>query len=109
MNASEQPHPYAKWKALIEEQEKSGQSQAEFCKQHEISIAQLGYYRGILKNKNRSAVKSRPLFSPVQIKKPDIKTSSEIKITLPNGFHCYFPASIESTQIKKIIEVLLAC
>lgn len=109
MNASDQLDPYAKWKALIEEQEKSGQSQAEFCKQHEITIAQLGYYRGILKNKNRPEVKSRPLFSPVQIKKLDIKTSSEIKITLPNGFHCYFPSHTEAMQIKKLIEVLLAC
>lgn len=109
MNAPEQTERHAKWKLLIEEQEKSGLSQAEFCKQHNINAAQLSYYRGIFKEKTRSAIKNVPLFSPIQIKKSETKLSEEIKIILPNGFHCYFSTSIEVLQIKKLIEVLLAC
>ncbi len=40
-----------KWKILIEEQEQSGLSQINFCKQKNLSSAQFGYYRGILKPK----------------------------------------------------------
>jgi hypothetical protein len=100
---------YDKWKSLIEEQEKSGLYQGEFCKQKGITLSQLGYYRGILKGKNSQLKKDKPKFSPVIIKKSEPLSIEEIKVNLPNGFKCSFPASIESTQIKKIIEVLLAC
>ena len=109
MNVNENPDHYEKWKLLIDQQEKSGQLQTEFCKQHGISVAQLGYYRGLLKTKKQSTVKNPPLFSPVKIKNPETKKAEEIKIALPNGFHCYFPPTIEVIQIKKLIEVLLAC
>lgn len=108
MSFEEQDH-YEKWRSLIEEQEKSDLSQGEFCKQKGITLSQLGYYRGILKEKNSQLKKDKLKFSPVIIKKSESPSSAEIKINLPNGFKCSFPVSIESAQIKKFIEVLLAC
>ncbi len=109
MNVTKKSANHAKWQSLIDEQEKSGLSQAEFCKQQNIAIAQFGYYRGLLKAKDQAKLKKPELFSPVQIKKQDTKSSDEIKIVLPNGFQCYFPASIDSIQIKRLMEALLSC
>ncbi|HVY53741.1 MAG TPA: hypothetical protein VHA13_04405, partial [Gammaproteobacteria bacterium] len=97
-----------KWQALIEEQEKSGLSQSEFCRQRDIVLSQFSYYRGLLKANNRVQSRKQELFSSVQLKKLETK-SDEIKIVLPNGFQCHVPASIDTTQIKKLMETLLSC
>ena len=109
MNVAKKSEHHAKWQALIEEQEKSGLSQTDFCKQHNIVLTQFGYYRSLLKLKDRPKLKKPDVFTPVQIKKPDTSLSFEIKIVLPNGFQCYFPASIDSMQIKRLMEALLSC
>jgi len=109
MSTAKKSANHAKWQSLIEEQEKSGLSQAEFCKKRNIAIAQFGYYRGLLKSKDQSKLRKPEVFSPIQIKKQDIKSSDEIKIVLPNGFQCYFPSSIDSMQIKRLMEALLSC
>lgn len=109
MNANEQPDRYTKWRTLIDEQEKSGLSQSEFCRQHNIVFSQFCYYRGILKANDHSRSKKPELFSPVQFKKSETKLSDEIKIILPNGFQCHLPVSIDSLQLKKLMEVLLSC
>ncbi len=109
MNVNKHPERYAKWKALVEEQEKSGASQTEFCKRHNIAVSQFGYYRGLLKAKERVGSRSSQLFSPVQIKKPETKISDEIKIILPNGFQCYLSTLMDVTQIKRLMEALLSC
>ena len=65
---------------LIEEQEKSGQSQIEFCKNQKLSIATFGYWRKqYLKEKQES---SKNTFIPIQLSPS--KTSHPIAIELPN-------------------------
>lgn len=109
MNIGKKLENRVKWQSLIEEQEKSGLSQAEFCKQRNIAIAQFGYYRGLLKAKDQAKFKKPELLSPIKIKKQDTKSLDEIKIVFPNGFQCYFPTSIDSIQIKRFMEALLTC
>jgi hypothetical protein len=48
----------------------------------------------------------------VQVKIPDrdkAVITSEIKLSLPNGFQCSFPSHTDVDQIKRLIEVLLSC
>jgi hypothetical protein len=40
---------------IIEEQERSGLSQSEYCKQHNLDVARLSYYRGRFKLKQQLA------------------------------------------------------
>jgi alkylated DNA nucleotide flippase Atl1 len=47
-NHSQEEH--AKWHQLVEEQQASELSQKEFCKQRELVLSQLVYYRCQLKN-----------------------------------------------------------
>jgi len=109
MNADEQAERHAKWQALIEEQEKSGQTQAAFCKQHEISSAQFSYYRGLIKAKTNNKLTDSNLFSAIHMKKNESNSLAEIRIVLPNGFQCYLPTHLDVSQVKKWMEVLLSC
>lgn len=98
------------WKKLIEEQEKSGLSQAAYCKQHGFNLAKLGYHRGRLKIKQikQSTSNNNPEFKPVKITSA-VSATEEIKITLPNGFQCTLSSQVDILKVKKLIEVLLSC
>ena len=100
------------WKSIVEEQERSGKTQVEFCKEKNISAVRLGYYRkkfGLIRStkKIKAPKQSKNIFSPIHIKKPEPNT--DISITLPNGFQCAISSIIEANRIKEIVEVLLTC
>lgn len=105
-----QAERYTKWKALIHEQMKSGLTQTEFCKQHEIVLSQFTYYRGILSDKPPlDSKKVKPALSPIKIIPSETSPSSDIRLTLPNGFQCVFSSRLELTHVKRLMEVLLSC
>jgi len=98
----------ADWFDYIKEQEKNGISQAEFCKQKQLSTCQFSYYRG-LHVKLLNEHKIEPSFSQIAIKKklsPDIEP---ISIELPNGFRCQVATNITSDQLRTVIGALLQC
>jgi hypothetical protein len=103
MNDDKQKARREKWQTLIEEQEKSGLSQTQFCKERNISSAQLGYYRNVLKPKEIPT----GVFTPVAIKQQI--ASKDIRLTLSNCFQCVFPADLAASQIKELVKVLLSC
>ena len=103
MPIEEKKSRYAKWQAIINEQEASGLSQTQFCKERNISSAQFVYYRSEFKPKQIAAAS----FSPVTIKQ--VSPIKEIRLTLPNGFQCIFPSDLSTLQIKELVMVLLSC
>lgn len=107
MNNTEQQTKREKWETIIAEYEKSGMSQIAFCKQNELTLAQFGYYRGALKPKQNLPKKPSNAFVPVKINQQT--SASEIRLTLPNGFHCTLPSDIEGSRAKELIGVFLSC
>lgn len=105
MDPIEQKDRHEKWKILIEEQEKSGLSQANFCKQKNISSAQFGYYRALQKPKQSEKLLGS--FATVKINQSSCE--KEIRLNLPNGFQCTFSSSVDAAHIKKLVEALLSC
>jgi len=103
MNKEDQELRHEKWRKLINEQEESGLTQADFCLERNISTAQMSYYRGLFKPKPVQT----GAFSPVCIKQAS--SSKDIRITLPNGFQCVFPSDLNTSQIKEWMMVLLSC
>lgn len=103
---------HKRWEEIIAEQEASGLSRAEFCRKKNLSKSNFSYYAAKLsvKNSGNAKIKNKfeQLFSTVSIKKPEL-TLSEIKIILPNGFHCVVPSTIEIIQVRKLVEALLSC
>ncbi len=109
MNIQKPPERQVKWKLLVEEQAKSGLSQKDFCKAHELVLSQFVYYRSILKTRNLDHNGSAQLFSPIKIKKDEHNISIEVKIILPNGFQCFVPSQIDASHLKMMMETLLSC
>jgi len=107
MDNSDQQNRHEKWKAIFAEYEKSNLSQVVFCKQHDLSLAQFGYYRSLLKQKIVKKSKSAGTFASIKISTPS--NSEEIRLILPNGFQCAFPCNLNKIQIKELLEILLTC
>lgn len=97
------------WTNLIIEQEKSGQSQKEFCNQRGLILSQFVYHR-CSKNKSKTTQAAESVHKPVKvISKEPSATSGDIRLSLPNGFQCSFPCSFDAIQVKRLVEVLLSC
>lgn len=109
MNATEQSTRRERWQAIIEEQEKSGVSQSEYCKQNNLTLSQFTYYRGIVRAPQRPTTSTLNAFKPIKINNTDQPVSSNIRILLPNGFQCYIPSHVDALQVKRLVEVLLSC
>lgn len=102
-------HKLHDWNSLIIEQEKSGLSQKEFCSQRGLVLSQFVYYR-CSRNKSNAAKSAEPALKPVKlIGKEAAPASGDIRLSLPNGFQCSFPCTLDVVQIKRLIEVLLSC
>jgi len=100
---------YIKWRALIEEQEKSGLSQKDFCEQNALTLSQFVYYRSRIKSTEKITHPTSTLFSPIQLQKDTLNDLREMRIILPNGFQCVFPCDADTIAIKKYLGVLLSC
>lgn len=108
---TEQAARYAKWKALISEQEQSGKSQKKFCEERGLVLSQFVYYRSMLKPRAPKQLNQETLI-PITIKNPLTPTNkniSEIRISLPNGFQCAISSATDILYVKRLMEVLSSC
>ena len=109
MKDNEQIQRRDKWRKIIDEYLASDMTQKAFCEQHNVSLPQFVYYHGKFRGeKEQSGAMSS--FVPVKIphhEKP--VPSSDIKLTLPNGFQCVFSSHVDMGQIRRLVEVLLSC
>jgi hypothetical protein len=109
MNDDKQKQRHAKWRNILDEYQVSNQTQKSFCEQRNISLPQFVYYRSLFKQEEKSQAMAGG-FVPLKLQQSDKSaSSSEIKLSLPNGFQCAFPSHVDATQIKRLIEVLLSC
>lgn len=97
-----------KWRMIIEEYLQSGMSQKAFSEQRGLSLPQLVYYYGQFRASK--ATTECASFAPVKLsEQAKAPLTSEIKLSLPNGFQCSFPSHIDAIHIKRLVEVLLSC
>ncbi len=74
MNKDDKETRHAKWRALVEEQQRSELSQTDFCEQHGIVLSQFTYYYLQIKPKSKFPTKINTLnsFAAVSVQ-PEIK------------------------------------
>ena len=107
MSITNQANSREKWRTLIEEQESSGLSQREFCKQKEVALSQFGYYRSIFKARCKPE-KEKGNFVPVMINQSAFSNHG-IHLKLPNNIECQIPIGTHNKLVRELIEILLSC
>lgn len=101
----------AKWRALVAEQEQSGQSVAAFCQKRELVQSQLIYWKRRLREAER-----RP-FVEVQLAQPGTESrvraralgSSSIEVRLKNGRSLMVGASFDARHLRALLAVVESC
>lgn len=110
MKEENQEQRHTQWRQLVEEQEKSGLSQKEFCNQQQLVLSKFVYYRCLLKKQDNILQKNTLPFMPVKVVNKEINiVPGEIKLSLPNGFQFSFPSHLDVAHIKRLAEALLSC
>lgn len=100
----------AQWLSLVEEQERSGLGQKEFCQEKQISLNTFSYYRGqYLKRQQRPEKPSGEKFPPfVELSLPSMPVEP-FRLSFPNGISLTLPHHFDHQQLKKLVEVLRVC
>lgn len=92
------------WQSVIDKQIASGLTKAEFFKLNNINPATYYYW---FKKINTQAKTNRNQILPVEITpQPHISSHQTVELLFPNGSQLSFEASIEPTNLKKILAVL---
>ena len=109
MKDDEQNQRRDKWRKLVDEYLDSDMTQKSFCEKRNLNLPQFVYYYGQFKPE-KDLMAAKPSFLPVKMPHLDrAVVTSEIKLSLPNGFQCSFPSHTDTVQIKQLVEALLSC
>jgi ATP-dependent helicase YprA (DUF1998 family) len=101
----------AKWRDLVAEQERSGQSVAAFCRDRELAQTQLTYW------KRRVREAGRVPFVEVQLRPPGAEPrvqarasgSTTIEVLLKNGRSLMVAAGFDGRHLRALLAVVESC
>ncbi len=96
------------WFDHIQACEASGLTQAEFCRDKNLSINTFAYYRSQYLAKPLAANPNSSSHSFVELHLPPV-TLEPFSLSLPNGIKLSLPQSFNEKQLSKLLGVLRAC
>ena len=99
----------SEWNELIEEWERGTETQAAFCRRHNLSYMTFRNRRHDLMQKSRRQSKS-PVMLPVQITetpKPASESAQELFLQLPNGACLRFVAGTSVAYLSSLVEAIV--
>ena len=88
----------SKWRALIAEQERSGQSIREFAESHGLAASTLYWWRAELKRRNVDLV-------PVEIVEPSTVTTSAFELSIGDAT-LRIPPGFDAAELRRLIAAL---
>jgi len=97
------------WRGVIEEWERSGVSQAEFCRQRRVSLSSLRWWRWSLKKRDRR--ETRPTFLPIRVVPGPLERTPEresdgFEVLLRQGYCVRVPRNFEAESLLRLLGVL---
>ncbi|MGE5946473.1 MAG: IS66 family insertion sequence element accessory protein TnpA [Betaproteobacteria bacterium] len=91
------------WRRHLAAWRDSGQSQAAYCRQQDVSLPCFGYWRGKL-----GAVPSAKALLPIVVSQ--VSTPMDrMAVDLPNGLQVHLPVGSDAAQWVPMIRALMAC
>ena len=103
MTKSERKNWQEEMFSLIKKWKESGINQADFCKQHDLSLHAFYYWLRKYKQVNTTAENE---FLPVEIKPPVNGNREDIKIHYPNGVLVSLDKSVSISRIRALIKAV---
>ena len=99
------------WKLLLDERKQRGLKIEEFCKEKNITASQFYYFQKRVKQfeTKKNPVIDKTVMQPIKIVPSQEKENSVIRFILPNGLQCVLPRDMTMSEIKSILELVIAC
>src|ERR1700735_1776892 len=102
---------WAKWRDLVAEQERSGQSVAAFCRDRELAGSKFIYWKRRMREAGRAS------FVEVQLAQPGVESrvqpralgSTTIEVRLKNGRSLVVAASFDARHLRALLAVVESC
>jgi len=96
------------WKSHLGAWRDSGLSQAAYCREHRLSVACFGYWRGKLRSSSAQLAPSTQALLPIVLSEVP-RSDDRIDVTLPNGLRARLPIGMDAACWLPIIQALMAC
>ncbi len=93
----------ARWASHIEQWNASGQSQSDYCRQHQLKLHQLVYWKQVFNTQHKVKPPAENKFIAVQLTRSPIPPTQEMIIQLPNGIRI---ESAQSNNLELIREMV---
>ena len=87
------------WQHHIKQWSQSGQSQAEYCRQHHLKVKSFNYFKSRLK-KEIFPVKF------VQVPVEPVQMPSFLKLNIDSGFQVEIPDGFSQATLAKVLQVI---
>lgn len=93
------------WRRHLAAWRDSGQSQAAYCRQEDLSLPCFGYWRGKL---GTVPAPSAPALLPIVVSEMS-RSVDLIEVDLSNGLQVHLPVDMDAAQWVPMIRALMAC
>jgi len=99
------------WKLLLDERKHRGLKIEEFCKEKNITASQFYYFQKRVKQfeTKKDPVIDKTVMQPIKIMTSQTKENTVIRFILPNSLQCVLPRDMTISEIKSILELVIAC
>lgn len=94
------------WSNHMAAWERSGLTQAAYCRRHALSLPSFGYWRRVLGR--RPGVPSSPAVVPIVVGEPDAVVEA-IEVRLPNGLQVQVPVGMAAARWLRTVQALMTC
>ena len=95
------------WRGIIAKWETSGQTQAEFCRERDLSLPSFGWWKWELARRDRE--NSQPKLLPVRVigtVEPQERETDQLEVVLRQGYRVCVPENFSADALRRLITAL---
>lgn len=94
------------WSSHMAAWERSGLTQAAYCRRHVLSLPSFGYWRRVLGR--LPVVRTSPALVPILVGEPEAVVEA-IEVRLPNGLQVQVPVGMGAARWLPTVQALMTC
>ena len=98
--ASKRPSKATFWRQHVAKYRASGQSRADYCRQHGLKLHQLAYHVGV---RNKQAPIGESAFAQVVVASPPMPHASTARLLVGGGVAVEFDSGCDPTWVARLV------